>query len=71
MSDINQNEDKALYFHRPPILRIYPNDNTDSEEHIDVNDSAEVEEDIIEPIHEPSGQLSVPIPLLGQRSFYV
>lgn len=54
MSDINQNEDKALYFHRPPILRIYPNDNTDSEEHIDVNDSTEVEEDIIEPIHEPS-----------------
>ena len=54
MSDINPNEEKNNYFQRPPILRVYPNSSTDSGEVIDDNYSIDGEENIIEPIHEPS-----------------
>lgn len=54
MSDINLNEDNNNFFHRPPVLRIYPNNSTDSEEVNEDSGYTDEEEMIIEPIHEPS-----------------
>ena len=53
MSDTNLNEDKNVYYQRPPILKIYPNCSEDSEE-VTPDDSIDENEIIIEPIHEPS-----------------
>lgn len=54
MSDINSNDDNDNFFHRPPIVRFYPNSNTDSK--VVATDENPIDEDetIIEPIHEPS-----------------
>lgn len=52
MNDDNLNEDKNNFFQRPPIVKIYPNGNVDSEEE-NFDDSID-ETEIIEPIREPS-----------------
>lgn len=53
MTEINPNEDNNTFFHRPPILRVYPNDTTESEKEMEVSELID-EEEIIEPVHEPS-----------------
>jgi len=53
MTEINPNEDNNTFFHRPPILRVYPNDITESEKEMEVSELID-EEEIIEPVHEPS-----------------
>ncbi len=53
MTDTNLNEDKNNFFHRPPIVKIYPNTPVDSEE-VPADDSIDENELIIEPVCEPS-----------------
>lgn len=64
MNDINPDNSKP-YFHKPPIYRIYPNTGDDSETIVVEQESSpdsefseepecSIEEEIIEPVHEPS-----------------